>query len=348
MDLTLRLRAWTHHRQRLSDPARTPEQALKSVVGVYSFHPTAPLALLARVPSLTGERFRRLDAQRKALRIPAMRRSIFLVPREMAARVFTATWQSENLERRLARAGITVQRYRSIAERVLKTAEPMTPDELRPMAGVEGDAMGIVLRRLTNEGVMLRVSRGGLRSGSFGYVATSAWIPEGLDGGDPTKALAWLAGEYLRAFGPARVEDFAWWTGHPRRLAAEAMRGLRTVDIGDGLLLPKKDEAAFERITRLRGTVDVLPKWDSYTMGHAPDGRARFVHPDLQRRVYTPIKVGLAGDGQPVVLVDGAVAGMWDLTLKGGPTLELFDTVGPKVRRKIDGPLARISAFLEG
>ena len=348
MDLTLQLRTWTHRRQRLADPARTAEQALRSVIGVYSFHPTAPLALFARTASLTPARFRRLDDRKAALRVPAMRRSIFLLPRRTAARVFTATWQPENAERRLGRYGITARRYRSIAGRIMAAAtEPKTPDELRGPAGIEGEALGVVLRRLTNEGAMLRVSRGNLRSGTFGYVTTAAWIPEGLDGGDRDDALAWLAAEYLRAFGPARVEDFAWWTGLPRRTAARAMERPRTIDLGDGLLLLARDEAAFDRVTRLRGTVDVLPKWDSYTMGHAPDGRARFVHPDVQRRVYTPLKVGLAGDGQPVVLIDGEASGLWDLTRKG-VTLDLFDTVGPRIRRRIDERLAAAAAFLDG
>ncbi|HZA45577.1 MAG TPA: hypothetical protein VE568_09790 [Rubrobacter sp.] len=34
--------------------------------------------------------------------------------------------------------------------------------------------------------------------------------------------------------------------------------------------------------------VDLLPKWDCYTIGYAYDGRLRLVHPDTQERVYTP------------------------------------------------------------
>jgi hypothetical protein len=58
--------------------------------------------------------------------------------------------------------------------------------------------------------------------------------------------------------------------------------------------------------------VDILPKWDCYTMGYAPDGRGRFVHPDVQERVYTP-----AGDGLGVVLVGGTAAGAWEARFSG-------------------------------
>lgn len=48
--------------------------------------------------------------------------------------------------------------------------------------------------------------------------------------------------------------------------------------------------------------VDVLPKWNRYTVGYATDGRERLAHPDVQGRAYTSAGDGLVG----VVLVDGA------------------------------------------
>jgi hypothetical protein len=75
--------------------------------------------------------------------------------------------------------------------------------------------------------------------------------------------------------------------------------------VGEGLLLPAADRPRFPRARPIRGTVDLLPKWDAYTMGHAPSGRRRLVDPDVQHLVYTPIGVGLAGDGNPVGLLAG-------------------------------------------
>lgn len=183
------------------------------------------------------------------------------------------------------------------------------------------------------------------------YVTTSAWAPEGLDAGDPAEALSWLAGEYLRAYGPARVEDFAWWAGVTKGAAAKALQPHDSVDLGGGLLLRAGDEAAFGRVRPLRGTADLLPKSDAYAMAYAPDGRQRFVHPNVQHLVYTPIGVGLPGDGNPVVLVDGQAVATWTFTLKGGPTVRPFDTLGPRIRRKVNeklGAVARLLAPLAG
>jgi hypothetical protein len=342
VELTDRLRAWIYARQRLGDPARTLEQALRAVVAVYATHPTAPLALWARTATFSPARYRRLDRDRKAVRIPAMRRTVFLVPRANAGRIFTATRASQAHARgRLKQHGLSIEDYERLAARILETARE--PKTARDLGGTE---VAPVLRGLRFEGRLLALAGEGLLMSPHRFVATSSWLPEELDAGDPAEALAWLAAEYLRAYGPARVGDFAWWTGAPKRAAANAVGTLDTIDVGGGLLLPIEDEASFERVTRVRGTVDLLPKWDAYTMGHAPDGRARFVHPDVQVRVYTPIGTGLTGDGNPVVLVNGEAAGTWTFTRKDGPEVQMFDRVGPRTMRRVNEELEAVAGLL--
>ena len=95
MELVDRLTAWSHARQRLGRPARSPLEALRAVVAVYATHPTAPLALWTRSRSFTPAAYRRIDRDRKAVRLPAMRRTVFLVPRDHVAEMFAATRASE-------------------------------------------------------------------------------------------------------------------------------------------------------------------------------------------------------------------------------------------------------------
>jgi hypothetical protein len=342
------LRAWSYSRQRLGNPARTPEDALKAVVAVYATHPTCPLAIAARTRSLTGDRYRRIDRDRRGLRIPAMRKTLFLVPRQNASRVFTAARQSPaRALSALKRHDLSTRDYARIAGRVLAAAQkPVTAQDLRGAAGVTSQALGTVLRCLRYEGRLLALAGDSLMMSAHRYVATSEWMPDGLDAGQQSDALEWLAGEYLRAYGPARVADFAWWAGVSKRSASNAIATHRTVDVGEDLLLRAPDEEAFDRVEKLRGAVDLLPRWDAYTMAHAPDGRQRFVHPDVQHRVYTPIGTGLPGDGNPVVLVDGQAVGVWTYTLKDGPCVHPFETWGPGLRRRIDEKLDVVAALL--
>lgn len=350
MDIVDRLRAWTYERQGLAAPARSPEAALRAVVAVYATHPTAPLALAVRTSGLSAARYRKLDSSRKALRIPAMRKTVFLVPAKNAPAIFTATAPGEaEKRRRLKRLKMSEEQYESAATSVLAAAkEPALAKELQEAAGVKSQDLQTLLRALRHEGRLLALAGDSLMMSAHRYVATASWTDEPLDTGDETSGLAWLAGEYLRGYGPARVEDFAWWAGVTKSKARAALEGHDTIDLGEGLLLPARDEAAFGRVKKLRGTVDLLPKWDAYTMGHAPDGRRRFVHTDVQKPVYTPIGAGLAGDGNPVILVDGEVAGLWTYTMKEGPRVEPFDKLGPAVRRKVDAGLDRLVTFLGG
>jgi winged helix DNA-binding protein len=347
-DLTARLRAWSHARQRLGEPARSVDQALRAVVAVYSKHPTAPLALWARTRSFTASAYRRIDRDRKAVRMPAMRRTVFLVPRANAPRIFTAVRASPtHALRGLKRHGFSPKDYGRFAKRILSAArQPVASRELEAAAGIKGEQLGTVLRCLRYEGRLLALAGDSLSMSPHRYVATTARLPGGLDAGDQSRALGWLAGEYLRAYGPARVDDFAWWTGVTKKEAMAAIAPHDIIEVAPGLLIPRKDSVAFRRVKRLRDRVDLLPKWDAYTMGYAPDGRRRFVHPDVQRIVYTPIGVGLAGDGNPVVLVDGEAVGTWTFSLKDGADVQPFEALGPKIRKRIEAKLDEVAGLL--
>ena len=80
--------------------------------------------------------------------------------------------------------------------------------------------------------------------------------------------------------------DFCWWAGVPAGRASVALSTVKTVELGDGYLLPAGDLEGFEAAEGLGAeAIDLLPKWDCYTTGYAPDTRQRFVHPDAQERV---------------------------------------------------------------
>lgn len=357
MDLVQRLRAWTYRRQRLGDPAATPLEALGAVVAVYSAHPTAPLAIAARVARMSADDFRDLERRRQALRVLGMRGSSFLAPRESAGRVFGPfAMSAARVYTRMRRGRMSEDEYRAASDRVVRAAtNPLLPRELQAIAGVEGADLSLLLRTIRCEGRLLAVSEGSLRSATLRYVATAAWAPGSLDTPDVDAALAALARDYLRGYGPARIEDFAWWTGAAKTAAVRALAGHDTADVGDGLLLLSDDVAAFDAVTPARGTVDLLPKWDAYTMGYAPDGRARLVHRHNQPRMYVrkgvvapgQPNVGLPGDGYPAVLVDGEAVGTWSLTTKGNG-VEMFDSIGASTRQRLDERLASVEALLAG
>jgi hypothetical protein len=244
-----------------------------------------------------------------------MRQSIFLLPTDMASRVFAATRiPREKLAGRLKNLGLDEATYQRLTPVALEAAyTPVKPSEL-PVRAPGADNLYPVLRLLAREGLVLRVGAS-LRMDQLKYVATEAWLGKRLDEINPDEALTWLAGEYLRGLGPGRVADFAWWSGAGRRAAALALGRVPTVDIGGGLLLREEDLDEFQRVEPVApGEISILPKWDSYTMGHAPDGRQRLIDDQYLTRAFTSVAGSpgaTAGDGLPLLLRGGRAVASW-------------------------------------
>jgi len=351
-ELQVRSRWWTYRRQRLGRAAPSLEEALHDIVAVYSSHPSAPLSLRARAKSFSPDDFRSLERDHRAVRIPAMRKSVFLMACEDAVTAFAATRTTleQNLPR-LSYANTTLDEYPQLKAAILSAAtKPMTPEQLRDVIGDENEQRVTTLARIiATEGELLRVGAESLRSNNICYVSTSSWEPRLLDerGRDSDEALNVLARRYLSAFGPARVKDFQWWIGTTKTRAAAALASIDTVTLADGSLLLAEDLPEFECVMPPPAhSVDILPKWDSYTMGYAPDGRARFVSSDMQSRVYINV-----GDGLGVVLVEGKAVGAWSSSFSGkrlDVTLDMFDLSAEPHLQAIHDQFEEIAQVLGG
>jgi hypothetical protein len=324
VDLVERLRSWSFRRQRLDPPAREPLAALREIVAVYSAHPSGPLALHARSTGLTANAFAELEKRKLAIRIVGMRGSAFIVPLDTADRVVAAT-RRPLPPSYLAGRGLDAKTYARLKLRVLAAiAEPVTPTQLRSALGARSDDQlpYFAMRVMAREGLVIRLGSGRVRTDDLRWVATEAWLGRPFEDLDPDQALAWLAGAYLDAFGPARVADFAWWVGIPRQRAEIAVATAATVDVRAGLLLPEAQVDAWAAIKPIEpDAVAVLGKWDPYAMGYAPDGRHRFVddiHLGLAYSTTTTRVGATSGDALPMILLGGRAVAGWTHRLAGG------------------------------
>ncbi len=350
-----RVRSWSYRRQRLGRAARDLPAVLRDVVAIYGSQPTAVLTLAARVRNLDPAAYRGLDADRTAARLPAMRLSSHLVPTETAARIFAATRRPlETLASVWRGMGLADDEYEAAKAAILTAAtEPATVVDLRRRVGSEAatllgrhpQAATLLVRTIRSEGLLIAIAPDSLRSNAFAYVATDAWLGAPLAPIDPDEALAWLAGEYLRAFGPARIEDFRWWAGTTAQRARSAFARHATIELDGGLLLPAEDLDAFGHPEPVQpDAIDLLPLWDTYTMGYAPDGRERLVRREHLARAYDT-----GGNGLGLVLRAGVAAGAWGLRFAGRRmevSLDLFDPLTPQLRREMDDRLRDAAGLL--
>ncbi len=355
-DLKSKLTHWSHHRQLLGKQASSFEQVLNSIIGVYSAHPTAALSLFARTQKFDEQTFYDLDEKRVAIRVPAMRQSVYWLPKEDTPMIMAATLDppdAPSWEKRYAQPGrnIPPEKYDAWANTILKTAtSPLTVKELKGNTNVPDELLKFILNRMAFEQKVLRVGAKSLRSNIISYVSTEAWNHTPFENIDPERAQIWLAKKYLQAFGPARIKDFQWWVGTTATKAKAAFSAIETIEIGEGLLLLKEDQQAFESFKiPQKDCIDILPQWDSYMMGYAPDGRERFVSTDMQHHIYG--KLGATGgNGLGTILINGKAHGSWSSRFKGTKmevSLNLFEKINAKMKKEIAESLKKIAELLQ-
>ncbi len=356
MDFYHKLRFWSYHRQYLGQRGFDLLSVLRDIVAVYSSHPTAALSLQARVSNFKEQKYFMLEKQRLALRIPAMRGSVYLFPRKTAPLAMSATLPPPSdpyWQKRYSQKGrfIPEEKYGSWKEEIITVAEkPLTVAEIKESVNIPEEILKPVLNRMAFEGKLLRIGAENLKSNILKYVPTEQWLADGFKRTSPDKSLIWLAGEYLRAYGPARVKDFQWWSGVTAGKAKTTFSAFETVTLQDGYVLLKSDFPDFEKFNvSLMDSIDLLPQWDCYTMGYAPDGRDRFVTPDMQDRLYG--KLGATGgNALGAVLVNGLTHGVWTSRFKGYQmmvTLNLFEKPVPSIEKELSLQFEHLAGLLK-
>jgi hypothetical protein len=183
------------------------------------------------------------------------------------------------------------------------------------------------------------------------YALASDWLgmasPPTLD---EAAARVHLARRYLAAFGPATIEDLVAYVGRgkggvgPWREAAEALaaetvtlrdeRGAAYLDLADA----PRPGAEVEAPPRL------LARWDSLLLSHATKTRQRVIADEHRAAVFSK-----NADVLPTFLVDGSVAGTWELDrAEDRARIELrpFARLGRATRGAVVAEADRVLALL--
>jgi hypothetical protein len=141
------------------------------------------------------------------------------------------------------------------------------------------------------------------------------WIPKCRDL-DRDEALAELAQRYYTSHGPATLQDLMWWAGITAKDATAALEGARrrlVREVFDGReywLGARRPSRASLSKRSPAPLVKLLPAYDEYTVAYK----------DRSALAVGPGKPMSAGFGllNPVVVVDGRVAGRWKRTFAAG------------------------------
>jgi uncharacterized protein YcaQ len=321
---------------------------LESIVrGICALHSTAPLtpylSLIARMPSFHAEDLdTALYEERSLVRLTCMRSTLHIVPAPSMATFFQATWKAQRrtetelgrmlVESALCAEGEQTAMLQRLHTRVidsLATYGPSTVAELReripelgarfhyapgkPYAGTFSIGSQIV-PWLCTQGLAVRARpRGSRRSNLYEYASLADWLPgTDLHAIDTLQARMQLVRCYLAAFGPASLDDIAWWSGLAKRDVRRALDALGneivkvTIELLDEgfWMLSAESDALRDTADATNGAVCLLPSLDPYVMGYRD--RRRFLAPEHQSQVFDR-----AGNAFATVWIDGQIAGVW-------------------------------------
>jgi hypothetical protein len=354
-------------RHHLRGTATDPLEAARAVVVLHATDPaTVYLSVLARCAGAAlDDVATALYDERTLLRMLAMRRTLFVVPDELAATVHSAASLdvAAMMRRRLVKAlaiGPTdpplppdIEGWlreteagveKAIAElgvasgAQLARAEPRLQTAFLPRTDKSYD----VRRAITSQVLVLMGTEGRLVRGRPLGSWTSrqhTWEagPRGLrEELDREEARAALVSAYLRAFGPATEADVAWWTGWPLGVTRSALAQVKTVEL-DGAVVLEDDT---DPVAVPEPAAALLPALDPTPMAWK---QRDWYLPDDARPLYDPY-----GNIGPTVWWGGEVVGGWAVAADGTVATRLLTDRGGEAARAVEAEAARLTRRLEG
>jgi len=287
----------------------------RQYAGVYATRPTSWLAAMARNTELSRDDAIAAETDTDLLRVPGMRRSKFLLPKDLAYTVFAATRKPLSThEWRLTDAGLTVADYEKHRP-ALVAMTTKTPLRLRDIGKTLALPPPIVRTLITvacYDGHIVRAAPPNIWSNRWWYQAAPTLLTAP---GNSESALRSLAQGYVRQYGPVSVADLAWWAGVSKTVARGLILASDAIEIATDFWLSPEDRENFEKkisgpATIWRDNIRFLPAWDPLSMGYAPGG--------IQRRALGLDESGgydTAGNGLPVVLFKGRAITTWRTSL---------------------------------
>jgi Winged helix DNA-binding domain len=363
-----RARLVRRHRLGAARRASSALEAARSVVVLHSTDPaTVFLSTHARTTDLRPSDIEReLYEERSLVRMLGMRRTLFVVPRELvpviqaACTRTVAAQQRRRLEQWIASSEISDQparwlirasaaALRAVEERGeaftadLTKSVPVLGKKLHLSVGSRWEAtqnVGVrILAQLAMEG---KLARGRPRTtwtnGHYRWVPTAAWLGGAIEEIDPADAQAELLRRWLAAFGPATETDIRWWAGWTARETRTALtavphaevdlHGARGVVLADDLAPTEPPEPC----------AALLPTLDPTTMG--------WKERDWYLGPHAGILFDVNGNAGPTVWWDGRVVGGWSQRRDGEIVYELLEDVGADGVDAIDAEVERLSEWL--
>jgi hypothetical protein len=347
------VRAFRLARHHLTDPlaAERLVDVVAAVGGVQAqVASAAELAVWARSRGLTPSQVQEsLWERRELVKTWCMRGTLHLLPAGeyplwAAALAHRTGWRSRPW---LKHFGVTIDEMEAWIDALAAglDGEGKTREEVAALAPARLRrevlrGWGTLLKPAAYEGVLVF---GPSRGRNVTFVHPERWLGR-VEQPDGEEALREVFRRHLRAYGPATHEDFARWWGEgtvsrARRILESLGEEVEPVDAEGRRAWMLAGDAELIRSLDPPRSVHLLPNFDVYTLHYRP--REAFLPTGVYDRVYRQ-----AGWISPVVLYDGAVAGVWERK-KRILRVDLFVRETKRLRAGIERETRRLAEFVE-
>jgi hypothetical protein len=362
-----RARLLARHHLAPGAAATDPAEAARGVVALHSTDPASVfLSLHARTaPSSVADIERALYEERSLVRMLGMRRTVFVVPVEVAPIIQASTTNAiAAVQRRkytqiITDAGVGDGPWlkeveegavRALAARGEATGAELSADEPRLRTQVlmaEGKRYEAkinittwVLFLLAAEGRIVRGRpRGSWISSQYRWSPVEVWLPGGMAEVPAEEARAELVRRWLAAYGPGTAADIKWWTGWTAGQVKQALTAIRPVEVDlggiTGLLLPGDAEP----VATPGPAVSLLPALDPTPMGWQE--RSWYLGE------HGPALFDRSGNVGPTVWCDGRIVGGWAQRPSGEVVCRLLEDVGRDVTVAVEAQAGRLTEWVE-
>jgi hypothetical protein len=367
---TAERRARLARRHHLATKARAddPVQVTRSLVALHGTDAaTVFLSAAARThqPDVAALEHA-LYQERTLVRMLGMRRTMFVVARELAPIVQAACTDAIAAQQRKLLVGMLQQAgfaddvpawledlegatLAALEARGEATAQELAQDEPRLAKRIllaegknyEGwqSLSTRILMLLAAEGKIVRTRpRGTWISSQHRWAPLRAWLGEPLPALPVAEARAHLVRAWLAAFGPAPLADARWWTGLTVGEVRRALAAIGAVEVSiDGA--PAYALAGDLESTSDSGSwVALLPALDPTIMGWSQR--------DWLLGPHAPALFDRSGNAGPTVWCGGRVVGGWAQRSSGEVVFRLLEDVGSEATRATQAQAACLQAWL--
>ena len=359
-------------RHHLAGDADTPESVVHAVLALHATDPASVyLSVLARsIRTTLTDVADAMYIRRSVMRWLAMRRTLFLLPREdvpavqVAVSAPLAATLRRQLVARLERGGSTPPVSGEIRT-WLQDLERRVEDAVNsrgPATGVELSAdvpalRTVILPRapsdrpqavtsplLTIMGADGRLVRG-MPTGAWTsrhhrWEPVERWWPGGMPVLGVDQGRQFLAHRYFARFGPATIADFQWWTGWSKTTVRRALEHLAADEVdlhGETGLVLTEDHLDDQRVAP---TATLLPALDPTPMG--------WKHRQWMLGIDRSHLFDRAGNIGPTLWWDGEIIGSWATTPTGDIRTAVLTDRGDEAQRAIDNAAAQLHDRLNG